>query len=319
MAYFDVFNGDADGMCALLQLRLAEPRDAQRITGLKREIALLQRVRAQAGDTVTVLDISLDANRAALMSLLRRGVAVDYFDHHGSGAVLRHPALHALIDLAPQTCTAMIVDRYLHGRYRRWAVVAAFGDNFAGSARKLADTLALSGQQVAALQELGECLNYNAYGDTAADPLLHPAALYAIVQRYDDPFRFMQAEPVFPMLRQARRQDMALASQLEPYAQFAGGRIYLLPDAAWSRRVRGEFGNWLANARPQLAHAIATPNHALGYTVSVRAPLSDRRGARGLCVQFETGGGREAAAGITHLPCERWPDFIYAFARAFAR
>jgi hypothetical protein len=93
MAYFDVFNGDADGMCALLQLRLAEPRDAQRITGLKREIALLQRVRAQAGDTVTVLDISLDANRAALMSMLRRGAAPSHparADRSGATDLHRH-------------------------------------------------------------------------------------------------------------------------------------------------------------------------------------------------------------------------------------
>ncbi|HJV50176.1 MAG TPA: acetyltransferase, partial [Noviherbaspirillum sp.] len=38
MTCFDVFNGDADGMCALRQLRLSEPREAIRITGLKREI-----------------------------------------------------------------------------------------------------------------------------------------------------------------------------------------------------------------------------------------------------------------------------------------
>ena len=28
MAYFDVFNGDADGICALLQLRQHTPRSA---------------------------------------------------------------------------------------------------------------------------------------------------------------------------------------------------------------------------------------------------------------------------------------------------
>ena len=58
--FWDVFNGDADGICALLQLRLAEPRNSQLITGIKRDIALLDRVDAQSGDQVTVLDISLD-------------------------------------------------------------------------------------------------------------------------------------------------------------------------------------------------------------------------------------------------------------------
>jgi len=50
MRDFDVFNGDADGICALHQLRLAEPRAADLITGVKRDIALLKRVPAGAGD-----------------------------------------------------------------------------------------------------------------------------------------------------------------------------------------------------------------------------------------------------------------------------
>src|SRR5678815_3472044 len=43
MRYFDVFNGDADGICALHQLRLADPLDSTLVTGLKRDIALLNR------------------------------------------------------------------------------------------------------------------------------------------------------------------------------------------------------------------------------------------------------------------------------------
>ena len=35
MTYYDVFNGDADGICALQQLRLHEPRDAVRVTGIE--------------------------------------------------------------------------------------------------------------------------------------------------------------------------------------------------------------------------------------------------------------------------------------------
>ncbi|MCE2831577.1 MAG: acetyltransferase, partial [Oxalobacteraceae bacterium] len=33
MAFFDVFNGDADGICALHQVRLHCPRDAVLVTG----------------------------------------------------------------------------------------------------------------------------------------------------------------------------------------------------------------------------------------------------------------------------------------------
>ena len=60
MRYFDVFNGDADGICALHQLRLADPVDSQLVTGLKRDIELLKTVPARDGDVVTVLDLSLD-------------------------------------------------------------------------------------------------------------------------------------------------------------------------------------------------------------------------------------------------------------------
>src|SRR6516164_6926442 len=72
MAHFDVFNGDADGICALHQLRLARPREATLITGAKRDIALVERVPAQPGDSLTVLDISFDVNRAALTALLAK-------------------------------------------------------------------------------------------------------------------------------------------------------------------------------------------------------------------------------------------------------
>jgi hypothetical protein len=61
MARYYAFNGDADGLCALQQLRLVEPGDAMLVTGVKRDIKLLERVDATAGDDVTVLDISLAA------------------------------------------------------------------------------------------------------------------------------------------------------------------------------------------------------------------------------------------------------------------
>ncbi len=63
MTTYDVFNGDADGLCALHQLRLARPLDAQLVTGTKRDNALLARVPAIAGDRVTALDIALPGNR----------------------------------------------------------------------------------------------------------------------------------------------------------------------------------------------------------------------------------------------------------------
>src|SRR6266545_4359511 len=95
MRNIDVFNGDADGLCSLRQLRLAEPVESQLVTGPKRDISLLERVDAGAGDSVTVLDVSLERNRAALLRLLERGARVRYFDHHFAGEVPAHAALGA--------------------------------------------------------------------------------------------------------------------------------------------------------------------------------------------------------------------------------
>jgi hypothetical protein len=86
---FDVCNGDADGLCAALQWRLHEPAPATLVTGLKRDIALLERVPANAGDEVNVFDLSMQRNRGALMRLLDAGVRVRYFDHHAVRDILR--------------------------------------------------------------------------------------------------------------------------------------------------------------------------------------------------------------------------------------
>lgn len=48
--HIDVCNGDADGLCSVVQWRLHKPQAAQLITGLKRDIELLERVQAGRGD-----------------------------------------------------------------------------------------------------------------------------------------------------------------------------------------------------------------------------------------------------------------------------
>jgi len=119
--HFDAFNGDADGICSLLQLRLDAPMDSVLVTGAKRDVALLQRVPAGRGDAVTALDISMAVNRGALLGLLECGATVQYFDHHFAGEVPVHPGLEAHIDTSPGVCTGMIVDTYLKGNQRVWA------------------------------------------------------------------------------------------------------------------------------------------------------------------------------------------------------
>jgi len=319
MSHFDVFNGDADGMCSLHQLRLYHPVDAIIVTGVKRDIALLERTDAAAGDSVTVLDISLQVNRSALLTLLARGASVQYFDHHDCGEVPAHPLLETVIDTSPDVCTGILVDRWLGGKHRIWAAVAAFGDNLGPQARELAASLSLSlsPKQIQALQELGECLNYNAYGDSEADLIAAPSMLYDILSAHADPFGFIEDEPVFRAIRSARDSDLALARQVPAAHQAPFGKIMILPDAAWGRRVRGAYANLLAVESPAQAHAVLTPNGHGRYTISVRAPLAAMHGADLLCNSFPSGGGRPAAAGINELGTDMLPQFIAAFERAF--
>ena len=315
--YYDIFNGDADGLCALHQLRLETPRHAELITGVKRDIKLLERVDAVAGDEITVLDISLKSNASALARLLGRGVKCAYFDHHASGVIPQHAHLTAHIDTAPEVCTSLIVDRHLSGRYRLWAVVAAFGDNLVASALRAAQPLNLDHTELARLHELGDCLNYNPYGETVEDLHYHPADLYLTMAPYRDPREFMIDEPVFDVLKQASREDLFRAEDLKPEFADAAAALYRLPDAAWSRRVNGIFGNRLAQEHPQRAHALLVAK-ADGYSVNVRAPLANPRGADELCARFETGGGRNGAAGINHLLQADLAAFVDAFRAAYA-
>jgi hypothetical protein len=314
----DVFNGDADGLCALHQLRLAEPRAARLVTGVKRDIALLKQVDAEPGDRVTVLDIAVEKNGAALAALLDRDITVQWFDHHNPGEPLTHPRFEAHIDTAADVCTSLLVDRHIAGRYRAWAVAAAFGDNLHDSARRAAQPLGLDESRLHVLRELGECLNYNGYGERLDDLHFHPAELYRRLSAYADPFAFVAESPDFATLKTGYAADMAAARQVVAHAARPSGAVYVLPDAAWARRVSGVFANELAQNHPARAHAILTRSPKGHYVVSVRAPIANRTGADILCLRFETGGGRKAAAGINQLPEARLDAFIDAFFEIYA-
>jgi len=163
MTLFYAFNGDADGLCALQQLRLVDPRDATLVTGVKRDTGLLRRVSAAAGDEVTVLDVSLDQNRDDLQRILKAGASVRYFDHHYAGELPRHANFEAHIEEAPDVCTSTLVDRHLAGRHRSWAIVAAFGDNLPQLGTAMATKIGIPPATIATMERLGISLNYNAY------------------------------------------------------------------------------------------------------------------------------------------------------------
>lgn len=316
MRYFDVFNGDADGICALHQLRMADPLDSTLVTGLKRDIALLQSVPAEDGDVVTVLDVSLDRNRAALQALLDRGVVVHYFDHHYAGEVPAHRLLRTMLDDSGKACTSALVNKYLDGRYSIWAAVGAFGDSFDDAALEIARPLRLDESRIALLRELGQSLNYSAYGETEADVLVAPATLYRMVSHYADPFELIEREPVIDRLARDRIVDIERAFALAPLHASDSGDVWLLADDAWARRVNGTFANRLALLEPHRAHAVLTPRSGGGYLVSVRTGETKGRSAVDFCRSFG-GGGRATAAGIDCLRTTELESFIAAFDAAW--
>ncbi len=314
MHCFDVFNGDADGICALVQLRLAEPRPAKLVTGVKRDIKLLERVQAKAGDALSVLDISLRTNADALARILEAGASVFYVDHHNPSVIPKHENLIAVIETRADMCTALLVNACLEGAHEDWAIVAAFGDNLTTVATCLAKQAGWSKARTDRARQLGELLNYNAYGRTVADLHFTPQTLYRTCLEARTPESFITTHAaMFSTLEQGYRDDLDKARSSPELAK----GVLMLADAAWARRISGTFGNVLAKSEPEQAHAILTPNEKDGYTVSVRAPLDRPGGADQLCLQFPTGGGRTAAAGINHLPEDRLEDFLSAFARAF--
>ncbi len=310
MACYDVFNGDADGICALQQLRLNQPRDAQLISGLKRDIALLQQVDASAGDEITVLDISLDKNRDALLAVLDTGARVFYADHHFAGDIPQHQMLDCHIDVAADTCTSLIINEYLNQAEAAWAVVGAYGDNFDQQASELGQSIDLAASELEQLRQLGICLNYNGYGFEVEDLMFHPIELFKRVRPYRNPLDFVENEADYAELLNQYRDDMARAQKAQVDSESVAAAVYLLPCEGWAKRIVGVMGNDLAQRFPDRAHALLVDMGDGHYRVSVRAPYNRKDGADELCRQFPSGGGRKAAAGINALAQASLAEFI---------
>jgi hypothetical protein len=315
---YDIFNGDADGICALLQLRLAEPREAQLVTGVKRDINLLKQVDAEAGDRITVLDISMDKNRDDLHRVLDAGAEVFYVDHHFAGEVPSSAALKSMINEAPDVCTSLLVNHYLRGAHLAWGIVGTFGDNLKKSAQGMAKNADFSAEQLQLLENLGIYINYNGYGSDLADLHFDPAQLYRLAAQYANPLDFIEdGAEHFQRLETGYHQDLSLAQATQALIADSAVAVFELPDAPWARRVSGVYSNDLTNQHPDRAHAVLTAKANGNYLVSVRAPLNNKQGAAALCRQFPTGGGREAAAGINDLPADMLAQFIDALKQAY--
>lgn len=313
-SYFDIFNGDADGICALHQLRLAKPQNSILISGVKRDISLLKQVDPNIAQQVTVLDISLDKNKTALDKLLSQGVNVFYVDHHHVKKIPSHSCLISHIHNNANTCTSLIVDNLLNGQFHEWAIVGAYGDNLIDKANQLSAKAHLTQQQQNQLKHLGTYINYNGYGSSISDLFFPPIELYSLIKPFTSPFSFIkEREDIYHILEQGFLEDSEKAATIKPYSQQQHSRVFMLPNMAWARRISGVYSNNLANQDPNIANAVITAKENNQYLVSIRAPLNRRTGADKLASLFSTGGGRKAAAGINALPAEQLSQFITSF------
>jgi len=308
---YDIFNGDADGIIALLQLQLANPTESVKVTGVKRDIQLLKKITPKAGDNIRVLDISMEKNMAELHDALCVGARVMYVDHHKAGDIPNHANLFAHIDLDANMCTSLIVSNLIDKQYHLWAITAAYGDNLFAKADSEADKLGVTELEKSQLKAFGTYINYNGYGSEVADLHFAPEDLFNELLKYKSPLDAINdQESVYYVLEKAYKADMQKAADAKVLHNCDTAKVILLDDAPWARRVSGVLGNDLANQAPNKAHAVLTYNNKGSFTVSVRAPLNNKQGAVDVCSQFATGGGRAAAAGINELDQQQVEQFI---------
>lgn len=322
MADFDLFNGDADGIFSLLQLRQVEQRpNAKLVTGVKRDTQLFERILGDAGkgDRVCALDIGMSRNKPALRSVLDAGAEVFFCDHHGTGDFPQSQQLTFLSGHGPGIATAYVIDQYLEGAKAAWAVCGAYGENFQGLAGKIAAERGIT-FPLNQLRELGELVNYNAYGSTVEDLHFHPSELYAILSAYPDPMAFLEDEPeALEILRAGYRADWDIAEQAREIDISNSGQILSLPACPASNRISGLFANALVDEEPDQAFAILTHREPElgGYRVSLRAPITRQTKPADEFARAYGGGGRAESAGIDHLKDSQMDEFIAAFQTIF--
>jgi hypothetical protein len=310
---YDVFNGDADGICALHQLRLVHPCDSILITGVKRDVQLLEKFRSGQGDHITVLDISLDTNIDALKNHLANGAIISYFDHHTADRAFLHPGLSLHWNDAVDVCTSILVNRHLHNQYAIWANVAAFGDNLIQTGFAMAANSGLTTTEAHQLLELGTLLNYNAYGEQLEDLNVAPGDLYQDLHQYENPYDFIASSSYFALLRDSYAKDMAMLEGIQASYEQGHAAIYVLPNHSWARRISGLLANRLKDQSSEKSFSVLTQKTDGNYVVSVRSADPVNKPASQFCATFSGGGGRQAAAGINDLPKEDLERFSLRF------
>ncbi len=310
---YDIFNGDADGLCALHQLRTIEPCEAVLVTGTKRDIALFDQLPEGLPLQVTALDISWDRNAHNAAKVLNAGGSVTYFDHHAAQTLNHHPRLKSHIDTAANVCTSILVDRHLNGAMHQWTIAAAYGDNLDAVADQMARAHGCTAGTRGALMQLGYLLNYNAYGESAEDLHFHPAQLYRSLHRFESPLDFIAKAYEYHRLQEGHADDQRALHDVQPYASNQHACVYLLPDRPWARRLCGLLANKLVTSQGGRSVAVLTPRSDGDFLVSLRMGKNAACRADLFCSRYPEGGGRHTAGGIDRLPPCDLDQFINEF------
>ena len=318
MTNYDVFNGDTDGIFAWHQLRLTHPRDAEIVTGVKRDVNLASKVNAEEGDLVTIMDVSHAKNRKDVQRILDSGAIIEYFDHHDPKELIEHPNITYHINTEPNISTGLIVNSHVNGQNCLWSIATAFGDNHLDLAMNMAKSESLSDEQVLILKQIGLVVNYNSYGQTIEDLFYSPEEIAEAARACgSDIFKFLEQGDIFSTLLENFNADMSSAVCQEPFSISENGVIYTLPNEAWTHRIMGSFSNHLVSTNKNLACAIAVLNSDGTYRISVRSSINNPHGAGNLCGNFG-GGGREKAGGINNLPASGMNTFKEEFDKVFS-
>ncbi len=268
------YNGDADGICSMVQWGLVRGIEGKRITGVKRDIELLKRIEPNPGDEIIVMDISLSRNHSVARELSEKGYKISWFDHHLPGEEIA--SIDSYIDTSPDVCTAKIVEKHLQIE-SDWAQVALHGDGLSNMS------------SIQDLKELGELLNYNGYGADLSDLHFNPDELMLQCLSAKTPQNFIKS-PAFAILKKGFESDIKNANEVKLRDGF-----YLLPNEPWARRVVGVMAHRI-NERSAGPHVIAIDK---GETLQIS--MRGRNGIGELCAMFG-GGGRATAGGIDSLP-----------------
>tara|TARA_Y100001954_G_scaffold81421_1_gene89537 strand:+ start:14983 stop:15855 length:873 start_codon:yes stop_codon:yes gene_type:complete len=268
------YNGDADGICSMVQWGLVYGIEGHRVTGVKRDIELLERVNPNPDDQIIVMDISLARNHARAVELSSQGFDITWFDHHLAGEPI--DGITTNVDTSANVCTARIVEKFL-GVESDWAQVALHGDGLSVHSSK------------PEFKELGELLNYNGYGADLSDLHFHPDDLLLLCLQAKTPQNFMETQ-AFMTLKNGFESDLSNAKNIE-----LNNGYYLLPNEAWARRVVGVMAHRI-NESGDGPHVIAIDK---GETLQVS--IRGIEGIGELCKMFG-GGGRATAGGIDALP-----------------